>query len=397
MEIAPLRLKKNEDRRLRAGHLWVFSNEVDVKTTPLTDYAPGQAVLIQDHNGKAVGTGYVNTHSLICARLVSRRPEYILNHSLIVHRLKVALSIRERLFAKPFYRLVFGESDGLPGLVVDRFDTILVIQITTAGMERVKEEILTALEKVLRPTGILIRNDTAIRKLEGLDNYVETALGDVPEHVALEENDVSFEAPIKTGQKTGWFFDHRMNRARMQHYVKDKRVLDIFSYIGGWGVQAAAAGAREVLCIDDSTNALELAHHNAGLNQQHDTLATLQGDAFKALKALREEKERFDVIILDPPAFIKRKKDLKEGTLAYRRVNQMAMQLLGKDSILISASCSYHMSQELLQDTLLKAARHVDRNLQILEQGHQGPDHPVHPAISETNYLKAFFTRVLLD
>lgn len=395
MTLAPLKLKKNEERRIQGGHLWVYSNEVDIQQTPLNDFSPGQLVDIVAHNGKSLGNGYVNPHSLICARIVSRDKKYQLDQSLITHRLKIALSLRDGLFEQPCYRLVHGESDMLPGLVVDRYFDVLVVQLTTAGMEVLKEQVVAALQKVLKPRAILLRNDSSIRKMEGLESYVEDALGGAPDEVELIENGVKFTAPIRGGQKTGWFYDHRMNRARMKSYVKGKRVLDIFSYIGGWGVQAAAAGADEVMCIDVSSNALDRVHANGELNGISEKLACLEGDAFEAMKALREARERFDVIILDPPAFIKRKKDIKEGTNAYRRANQMAMQLLSKDGILISGSCSHHLSRDSLQNTMHKAASHLDRNLQLLEQGHQGPDHPVHPAIPETDYLKAIFARVL--
>ena len=395
--LAPLRLKKKEERRLHTGHLWVFSNEVDVAHTPLTGFEPGQLVSIEASNGAVLGTGYVNPHSLICARLVSRDPHYVLDQSLLVHRLNIALSLRERLFDKPYYRLVFGDSDALPGLVVDRYGDVLVAQLTTAGMERVKTEVIAALQKVIKPRAIVLRNDTSSRALEGLPKYIETALGEVPERVRLEENGVQFDIPVLTGQKTGWFYDHRMNRARMQHYVKDRRVLDVFSYLGGWGVQAAAAGASEVLCVDSSQSALDQLRHNAALNNVSERVAAVHSDAFDALKSLRAERQKFDVVILDPPAFIKRKKDHKQGLQAYHQLNQMAMQVLAKDGILISASCSHHLEPDALQNVLLQTSRHVDRNLQILEQGQQGPDHPIHPAIPETRYLKAFFARVYLS
>ncbi|MBI2779306.1 MAG: class I SAM-dependent rRNA methyltransferase [Gammaproteobacteria bacterium] len=395
MTLPPLRLKKNEDRRLRAGHLWVFSNEVDTGKTPLTAFEAGQLIEIQDCRGEVIGNGYVNPHSLICARLVSRDPERVLNKSLLVHRLNMALSLREALFDKPYYRLAFGDSDGLPGLVVDRFGDVLVAQITTAGMEQCKDEVVAALDQAIKPSCIVLRNDTSSRAMEGLDSYVETVLGTAPETVTLEENGVQFVAPLLAGQKTGWFYDHRLNRARMQQYVRGKRVLDVFSYIGGWGVQAAAAGASEVACVDSSEAALAAAQHNAALNGVAERVKGMHGDAFEVLKALRAEREKFDVVILDPPAFIKCKKDMRAGLEAYQRLNQQAMQVLGKDGIIISASCSFHLPRPALMDAMLRASRHIDRNLQIIEQGHQGPDHPVHPAIPETNYLKAFIGRVL--
>jgi 23S rRNA (cytosine1962-C5)-methyltransferase len=395
MNLAPLRLKKNEDRRIRAGHVWVFSNEVDVAATPLDALEPGQLVDFQDSAGKSLGNGYVNPNSLISGRLVSRHPDYFLNKSLLVHRLNVALSLRERLFDKPFYRLVYSEGDALPGLIVDRYGDTLVAQINTAGMERMKDQVVTALRETVRPARIVLRNDSAGRALEGLDSYVETVVGDVAERVSLEENGVLFEAPILSGQKTGWFYDHRLNRSRMRYYVRDKRVLDVFSYIGGWAIQAAAAGANEVICVDSSNTALAQLVRNAALNAVESKIQPQNGEALEVLKNLRADRERFDVVILDPPAFIKRKKDFRAGQAAYQRLNQAAMQVLAKDGMLISASCSYHLTQENLRQVLLQTSRHVDRNLVILEQGHQGPDHPLLPAVPETEYLKAFICRVL--
>ncbi len=394
-KLPPLRLKKGEERRLRAGHLWVYSNEIDTATTPLSAFEPGQQVELQAANGKSLGNGYINPNTLIAARLVSRDSRYRLDQSLITHRLKVALSIRERLFSKPCYRLVHGESDGLPGLVVDRFGDVVSVQITTVGMEQVTSAVVAALEKVLKPTVVVLKNDTSARSVEGLVQQVDCVVGEAPERVELEENGVRFEAPLLKGQKTGWYYDHRISRERLQHYVAGRRVLDLFSYIGGWGVQAAVAGASEVICVDASETFLEQVHHNAALNGVTDRVATLQGDAFEALKELRAAREQFDVVVVDPPAFIKRKKDQKSGLQGYRRINELAMRLLSRDGILVSASCSHHLQRDQLKGMLLSSSRHIDRNLVLLEEGHQGPDHPIHPAILETEYIKTFFARVL--
>lgn len=395
MTLPSLRLKKNEDRRIRAGHLWVFSNEVDVGRTPLTGFEPGQPVQIEDSGGRVLGSGYVNPHSLIAARLVNRGSTRPPDRALLDARLRRALALREALFPGPFYRLVFGEGDGLPGLIVDRFGEVLVVQLTTAGMERLRDDVVAALKEVVRPAGILLRNDSSGRALEGLESYIEIAAGTVPDRVGIEENGTRFSVPLQTGQKTGWFYDHRENRARMQRYVPGKRVLDVFSYIGGWGVQAAAAGgASHVLCVDASAPALEDVRRNAELNDASDRVATLHADAFEALRALKDSGESFDVVILDPPAFIKRKKDLKPGEQAYRRINRLAMDLLAAEGMLVSASCSFHLSRDMLRDAVLRASRATNRDLQILEQGHQAPDHPVHPAIPETDYLKVIFGRV---
>ncbi len=390
-----LRLKKNEDRRLRIGHRWIYSNEVDVKATPLTAFEPGQQVIVEDYRGKPLAMACVNPASLISARLYSRRVPQPLDQPFLARRLQAALALRELVFTKPYYRLVYGESDGLPGLVVDRFDRILVVQITTAGMERIKTQIIEALDALLQPSVLLLRNDTASRQLEGLESYVETAIGGpLPELVQLEENATRFEAPLSGGQKTGWYYDHRLNRQRLQAYVRQRRVLDVFSYIGAWGVQALQAGAEAVTCIDSSGRFLELAKHNAGLNGHADAISCLQGDAFEVLKGLRDAGEHFDVVVLDPPAFIKRRKDSKQGLAAYQRINRLAMQVLVSGGVLLSASCSWHLKRSQLLEAMRKAAAINGQHLQVLEQGHQGADHPVHPAMGETDYLKAYLARV---
>jgi 23S rRNA (cytosine1962-C5)-methyltransferase len=395
MNFQPLALKKGEDRRIRAGHLWVFSNEVDIAKTPLDAYVPGQPVVILASNGNPLGTGYVNPHSLICARLVSRDLKHLFDVPLIAARLGSALSLREQLFEHPFYRLVYGESDGLPGLVVDRYGDVLVMQITTAGIERIKTDVIELLRSLLNPSAILLRNDTPSRSLEGLPQSVEIVYGQMPEQILLPENGCNFEVPLLAGQKTGWFFDHRLNRERMLRYIGDRRVLDVFSYLGGWGIAAAVGGARHVHCLETSEAALEYLHRNAVLNQVEHKITPVRGDAFEQMRALHDHGERFDVVITDPPAFIKRKKDLKEGTTAYQRLNQLAVRLLREGGFLISSSCSHHLSPGEFGDIIRRSAMRAGREIQIIEQGHQGPDHPIHPAMPETNYLKTLICRIM--
>jgi 23S rRNA (cytosine1962-C5)-methyltransferase len=388
-------LKKDEDRRLRAGHCWVYSNEIDTARSPLRDLTPGDPVQIVSHRGQWLGWAYANPHSLICARLVSRDRAHPLDRSLIVHRLNIALSLRERLYRSPCYRLVYGEADGLPGLVIDRYGAIAAVQITTAGMERERDAIVDAVQKVLKPTAIVLRNDSSARTQEGLTQYVEVVHGTLPAAVEVVEGDQTFAVSLTEGQKTGWFFDQAANRDRLLRYVPGKRVLDVFSYVGGWGIRAAAAGAVDVTCVDSSERALAGVLDNAARNGVVDRVRTERGDAFAVLRNLKAAGQRFDVIVLDPPAFIKRRKDAKEGQLAYRRINEAAVTLLERDGLLVTASCSFHMAADDLLRTVQQAARASDRSLQLLEQGRQGPDHPVHPAIPETAYLKAFYLRVL--
>jgi len=390
-----LYLRRGEDARLRAGHLWVFSNEVDVQRSPLTDFEPGEICVVVDSHDKPLGIGYVNPNSLIAARLVNRNLEHALDRSLLVHKLKVALSLRERLYAEPYYRLVFGESDGLPGLTLDRYGDVVVGQTTTAGMERLKDDIAAAIVKVVKPEALVWKNDGGSRSLENLPEYADLAFGTLPTPLVMRESGLEFEIDPIGGQKTGWFFDQRANRDLLAPYVHGTRTLDMFSYLGGWGLRAGVGGAKEVVCVDASASAVEAIGRNAARNRLGERVTAVRADAFEFLKAQRDARERYDVVILDPPAFAKRKKDFTEGRLAYRRINEMAMQILARDGILITCSCSYHMPRATLLEAVQQGARHLDRSVQVLAQLQQSPDHPVHPAIPETDYLKGFICRVL--
>jgi 23S rRNA (cytosine1962-C5)-methyltransferase len=394
-QLPELRLKRGEDRRLSAGHLWVFSNEVDTARTPLQSFEPGALCRIVSERDKFLGYAYVNPHSLICARILGRDPEYPPNKSLIVHRLQVAQSLRRSLYERPFYRLAYGESDALPGLVLDRFGDVVVGQIATAGMEAMREDVEAAVRKAIAPSAMLWKNDAGVRELEGLPSYVATAFGDLPESVDVEEGGVTFRIPLGGGQKTGWFFDQAANRLALRKYVGGARVLDVFSYLGAWGLGALRAGATEVTCVDSSATALEGLQAAAAANGMKPT--TLRGDAFDVMETLHAQKRRFDVVVIDPPAFIKRKKDIPKGEAAYRRLNQLAIQLLERDGILVSCSCSYHLEPQQLLAAIQRGARHLDRFAQVVEVGGQSPDHPIHPAIPETRYLKAYFCHIVRD
>jgi len=386
-----LRLKLQEERRLRAGHLWAYSNEIDTAATPIRGITPGSLCQLQDARGKPMGIATVNPHVLLAVRVLSGGGDAVIDEDWFERRLRQALALREKIFPSPHYRLVFGESDGLPGLVVDRFGEYLVAQITTAGMEALKPVLLPALEKVLKPRGILFRNDTAMRATEGLPSE-DMLVGEMPDWVRVEESGVPFDAPLKGGQKTGWFYDQRANRDRLAPYAKGARVLDVFSYVGGWALRSARFGATAVTCVDASEPALVAARRSADLNGVE--LETIRGDALEAMKVLRAEGRQFDLVIVDPPALIKRKKDEEAGLAHYGALNRAAMHLLSADGVLVSCSCSHHLSEEQLQRILLRESRQAGRRLQILERGEQGPDHPVHPAIAETRYLKAFYCRL---
>jgi 23S rRNA (cytosine1962-C5)-methyltransferase len=390
-QLPALRLKRNEDRRLHAGHLWIFSNEVDTGQTPLPKFKAGELVRVLAHNDRALGLAYVNPHSLIAARMLETWK--IPDTAWLAARIRTAMTLRDRLYPKPYYRLVYGESDGLPGLVVDRYGTSCVAQIGTAGMEQLKPQIQEALSQVVRCESLLFKNDSPAREMEGLPSYVEAAKGTFDKPALVIEDGLEFEAPLLEGQKTGWFFDQAANRRALSKYVAaGARVLDVFSYVGAWGIRAAHHGAREVTCVDSSAAALDLAAANAQRNRVK--LATRKGDAFDVLEEFAKQGARFDVVIVDPPAFAKRKKDLQKALAAYKRLNQLAMQVIAPEGILVSCSCSFHVSAEELQDAIAKAARGAEKHLQILEMGGQAPDHPVHPAIPETRYLKAYFCRI---
>jgi len=318
-----------------------------------------------------------------------------LDRSLLVHRLNVALSLRERIYSEPYYRLLFGESDGVPGLTVDRFGDVLVAQATSAGMERLKDVVVDALTAALKPAAIVWKNDSSAREIEGLPSYVEIAAGELPERVSVREAGLQFSIDIVGGQKTGWFYDQRSNREAMTPWVKGARVLDLFSYVGAWGLRAAQAGATEVTCVDSSAEAIAAVLGNAADNGLADKVRAERSDVFEFLKAARAQRERWDVVIVDPPAFVKKRKDFKQGSLGYRRLNEAAMQLLAKDGLLVTASCSYHMGRPALLEAINAGGRHLDRQVQVLSQLQQSPDHPIQAAIPETDYLKGYICRVL--
>ncbi len=389
-----LKLKKNEDRRIRAGHPWIFSNEIDNHATPLKSFVPGEDVVVIGHDNKPIGKAYMNPHSLIAARIYSYDLDQSLNTDFFIEKLQTALKLRERLFSKPFYRFIFSEADRLPGLVIDRFDTTLVMQINTAGMETKQTELAEAIRQVLPETqAILLRNDSQIRQYEGLETYIKPLFGTPPDVVTLEENDVRFLVPIWKGQKTGWFYDHRQNRAQLKNFVLGKRVLDVFSYLGGFGIQAAVFGANQVDCIETSAFAGDFIRENAKLNTVDSKVNVISADVFDGMKALSQTDKLYNVITLDPPAFVKKFKDRKEGLVAYQRVNELALKLLTQDGVLVTCSCSMHVSEADLIQILQRAAFNTKSQIQIIGRGHQGPDHPIHAAIPETDYLKAIFVR----
>ena len=402
-----LSLKKNEERRLRAGHLWVFSNEIDTGRTPLKDFAPGESATLLDAAGRSLGTVYVNHNSLIAARLVSRRADNPLRAELIARRLREALAWRGQIYQEPYYRLIHAEGDGLPGLVLDRYNDVLVAQVGTAGMEAHKAALVEVIVDLLDPAVLLFRNDLAGRELEGLpcgeETAVEVVVGPAPEQLPAElevrEQGLVFSAPLGRGQKTGWFYDQRATRARAAQLAvacaRGGRVLDAFSYVGGFGcAAAAAANAAEVTFLDASPEALRLALHNAERNVPQAAAHTLAGDAVALLAQLRDSGRQFDLVCLDPPAFIKRKKDEIAGLGAYQRCNELALDLVAEGGVLVTSSCSQHLDEESFRRVLARATAKRRKNARIIGRGGQDADHPVPTAMPELEYLKTFFLHV---
>lgn len=390
MKLKIINLKKGAAKKILGGHLWIYSNEIDSEKTHLKEFSPGELVTIHTHDQQKLGIGYINPHTLICVRILTRDCQTIINQDFFAQRIEKALKLRESLFNQPYYRLIFSEGDYLPGLIVDRFSNILSVQINTAGMEQLKNLFLPVLVNILKPKNIILKNDSPFRTTEKLPLTVEKFLGEPEREIIIEENQARFLVPIFEGQKTGWFFDQAQNRAFIREIAKNKTVLDVFSYLGGFGINAAYGKAKEISFIETSSFAADFIRRNVELNNIKIPHQIFTEDAFSAIKKLLHEKHFFDLIILDPPAFIKKRKDLKEGTLAYLRIHEMALRLLNPEGLLLTTSCSMHFGRELFLDVLRRAGLKTDKKLKIIAQLHQNKDHPVHPAIPETDYLKGF-------
>lgn len=390
-----LRLKKREERRVLSGHAWVFSNEVDTTLTPLKDLEPGQPVTIESANGKFLAHAYANPYSLIAARITSRRANEPFSHAMLRSRLQYALALRTYRYPDPYYRLVHSEGDFLPGLTIDRYADVLVVQITTAGMERFKDDIVDTLREFCEATSIYLRNDTSVRELEQLTLYREWAYGNAVDVLHVKENGLVFNVPAEISQKTGWYFDHRESRAALAPWVAGKRVLDVYSYVGGFGINAASMGAAHVLALDASQPAINAALENAQANGVAQNFQATCADAVEGMRSLFEEGERFDVVILDPPAFIKRRKDRDAGLRHYGLNNRLAMRLLSPGGVIFSASCSQALTYEDLLQQMRKGVAKDKLGLQVLAPLQQAADHPVNVSMPETLYLSGAIARVV--
>lgn len=388
-----LRLKKNSQRRLLAGHEWVFSNELEPEMLRTASPHKGQLVHLGDHRGKFLASAWYNPQTLIAARVLDRQPLAGFGPRELEQRLTSALALRQQMFDSPHYRWVHGEADQLPGLVVDRFGDVASVQITCAGMEGVRSELLEVLQRLGNLRSILVHDDSEFRKLEGLPVGSSERIGEPVDRLIVREGTLEFSVPAVGGQKTGWFYDQRDNRQRLARYLSGRTVADLYSYAGGWGLQAARAGAASVVCVDSSPTAIAMVEENAQRNQL--SVQTMCADSLATLKAWHEAGQRWDVVVIDPPALIKRRKDTEAGIQAYYQLNRLAVRTVAPGGLLVSCSCSHHLPEEELVGIVHHAAaKEAGRPVAILEFGGQSADHPVHPAMPETRYLKALVARI---
>jgi 23S rRNA (cytosine1962-C5)-methyltransferase len=357
----------------------------------VTSFAPGEIVEVRDARNHPVGTAYVNPAALIFGRLLSSDARAKIDERWFAARIERALEMRDKIYSDAYYRAVFGESDGLPGVVIDRYGDVYAVQLNTAGARALRGPIVEALHRAADPRGIWLTGTSSVLALEGIPELDEV-IGDVPDEVTIPEAGSLFTAPLRAGQKTGFYYDQRDNRIAARRYARDARVLDLYSYVGAWAIGALRGGAREAMCVDSSETALSFAQRNAEANDVR--LDVEEGDVLDVLRKLAIEKRKFDLVIVDPPALVKRKKDLAAASAHYEAINEAAMRVIDADGFLISSSCSHHLDAERLRLILLHAAKKAGRRLQLLERRGHPPDHPIAPAMNETEYLKAWFCRV---
>ena len=372
-------------RRARQGSPWIFSNEIRMDEAAKA-IAPGSVVNVRGEDGREFGTGYFNPKSLIAVRLLDDACDTVVDAEFFAARITRAEGLRDALYRKPYYRLVHAEGDGLPGLVIDRFDDTLTVQIGTAGMEKQITAITMALDAVLKPKTVILRADAPSRALEGLDSYVKAVKG-AGARIAVEENGARYIADLESGQKTGWYYDQRENRAFIAALAKGKSVLDGYSYTGGFGILAAKAGAKEVVCLDSSAPALAIAEESARANGV--TIKPVKADVFEELERLKAAGETFDIVLADPPPFVKSKKDLEPGAKAYRKLARLAADVTAPGGLVMVASCSHNIPPDRFAAECAQGLLRTGRRAALIRQAGAGPDHPVHPLLPESAYLKA--------
>ena len=385
-----VKMRAEASKRVRFGYPWVFANEIEM--TPEAKAIPsGSMVRLIDDNGAFLGVGSFNPHSLICFRKFSTEADIPINSAFIAKRLRKCLDLRHKLIGSTYYRLVHSEGDNLPGVVIDRFGDVVSCQLNTAGADLLRKDIVAALKEVLDPKTILFRSESSARALEGLEPLNEIEFGEIPSPLEVKENGIKFLIDIREGQKTGWFYDQRDNRAFAGRLAHGLRFADFYTYAGGFALHAAIAGAKEVLACDRSADSLALAEQSAALNKVADKSRFVKGETFTLLEDMIADKDKFDVVICDPPAFAKVKKDLNQGLKGYRKLAKLSSKLVEKGGFLGLASCSHHVSPEAFLTECSRGISESGRNGRIVKIAGAAPDHPVHPLLPETGYLKMIF------
>lgn len=399
MSMAVVTLKKGEGRLLKSGGMWVFDNEI---ASIMGSFLNGDIVLIRDFDGYPLGRGFINTNSKIVIRLLTRDENQKIDDAFLEQRVRDAWEYRKKVTDTGSCRLIFGEADFLPGLVVDKFSDVLVVQSLALGIDKLKVQILDLLKKVLAEDGIQIRgiferSDAKVRRQEGMELYKGFIGPEFPTLVQIEENGVKYQVDIRDGQKTGFFLDQKYNRLAIQKLCKNVRVLDCFTHTGSFALNAGIAGASEVTGVDASQLAVDQATANAALNGLQDRVKFICEDVFELLPSFEEQEEKYDVVILDPPAFTKSRNSVKNAVKGYREINLRAMRLVKDGGFLATCSCSHFMTYELFTKTIGQAARSAHKRLRQVEYRTQAPDHPILWASDESYYLKFYIFQVCSD
>lgn len=397
MSEAIVTLKKGEGRMLKSGGLWIFDNEI---ASILGSFEDGDIVAVYDFDGYGLGKGFINRNSKIRVRMMTRNRHQEIDEAFLKMRVQEAWDYRKKVSDTGSCRVIFGEADFLPGLVVDKFSDVLVVQSLALGIDRLKDQIVELLKEVLAADGIKIRgvyerSDAKVRRQEGMELYKGFIGEAFDTNVEIEENGVRYMVDVKDGQKTGFFLDQKYNRKAIQHLCKDAKVLDCFTHTGSFALNAGYGGAKEVTGVDASELAVEQAILNSKLNGMEDRVKFICRDVFELLPELEEKGEKFDVVILDPPAFTKSRNSVKNAVKGYREINLRAMKLVRDGGFLATCSCSHFMTYELFTQTIHQAARNVHKRLRQVEYRTQAPDHPILWAAEESYYLKFYVFQVV--
>jgi len=390
MDYCKIYLQPNEEIRIEQGHPWVYGNEIDQITGPIKS---GDIAYVYASNGQFIGKGFLNTTSKIFVRILSRNEDEIIDEAFFKKLIEKSNQSRVDMGFKNSYRVLFGEADGIPGFIVDKYDQYLSIQILSLGIDLRKEMFIKILVEIFNPKGIYERSDVPVRKKEGLPLFKETVYGTVPDIVNIKENELIMEIDIKNGQKTGSFLDQQENHNALKPYVKDKTVLDCFSHIGGFGLHAAYHQAKSVTCLDISEHAVNQIKKNAKLNHLNQVEA-YKADVFNELRVFQEQQKSFDVVVLDPPAFAKKRDDIKKAYKGYKDINLQALKIINPDGYLISCSCSHFMTPQLFLDMLMDASHDAKRITQMIDFRIQSKDHPALLGSDESLYLKCITLKV---